>query len=56
VRGLKAVAVRLLIGFRAWYLSSCPIVLDCVPCVVLEQWLCGSESNSLRGLRIVAVC
>jgi hypothetical protein len=40
---------------RVWYLISGFIVVDCGPGEVLEQWLCGSESRSVRGLRAVTV-
>jgi hypothetical protein len=31
------------------------VVVNRGPCVVLEQWLCGSESRSVRGTRAVGV-
>jgi hypothetical protein len=35
-------------------MSVC-IVVDFGSCVVQEQWLCGSESMSVLGVRLVAV-
>jgi hypothetical protein len=35
-------------------ISGC-VVMERGPCVVLEMWLCGCGSGSLRGSRLVAV-
>jgi hypothetical protein len=32
------------------------VVVDCGSYVVLEQWLCGNGTRSVRGIRSVVLC
>jgi hypothetical protein len=55
VRGTGAVAVCYGIEVHAWYKSSGCMLVGCVPCVLIEQWLCGIESSSVGGTISVSV-
>jgi hypothetical protein len=52
-RGTSAVSMCWWIAVLACYFIRCCIVVDWVPRVVLGQWLCDSESNSVSGLKAV---
>jgi hypothetical protein len=53
VRGTAAIAMTLCNTVRVWYWSSSYLVPKRGSCVVLEEWMCGNGSRSVRGTGVV---